>query len=356
MSPLVADKALALLYGNAQERKRRGEKDVNVNVTFFGGEPLLNFGLIEHIFTRVTAYHFEKTKIPLVATIITNGTIINKDIVEAIQKFSKEVHPVGIQLSVDGIKESHDFYRKTRDGKGSFDTIAANIPMFKSIFGGEGFSGTPSRERLNVHGSLNKMTVRTMYESWKFFNDVWGIPAIWFMPVHSEDWSDEDAAIYDQQLSLIANDLLQRAVREHNSQIIADFAPLNKCLGQPKGDISKPCGAGDSYISITANGAIYPCHQFYYLDKSLWIGHVDTGIEDERRALYLYYDSTDMNCSRAPISCPHTGCYRCIAENYAATGSILNCKIDARCRMSASETRIRGVIRQVLKENNLPCE
>ncbi len=354
MSKEVALESMDLLYRNALENKKNGfssNDDISVNITMFGGEPMINFDVMKFIFDKSVEYK-EKTGISFSSSIITNGTIIDREIVDYLKEFNRRHHSISIQLSVDGIKMSHDFYRKFTDGRGSFDIIENNIPLFKEIFkDDESHKSSRQRDRLNIHGSLNKETMKTMYESWKYFNDEWHLPAIWFMPVHSESWSEEDVEIYEEQLIKIANDILIKCVMNHTDVYVSDYAPLNKCIAPEKSSFPKPCGAGDSYISFTAEGKIYACHQFYFIDKSLSIGDIYSGIDENRRKLYSTYNSDDMNCAK--LDCKNTTCYRCIAENYSSTGTLLNCDITHRCKMSTIEKRLLDKMRQILAENNI---
>ncbi len=354
MSEEVAEKSLKLLFDNAQHNIENGVSDKNdtsVHITGFGGEPLLNFNVLKSTLDKSIEYT-KNFDIPFSCSIITNGTIMTKEISDYLKYFN-EINGIGIQISVDGTKESHDFYRVYHDGRGSFDQIEKNLPLFKAIFGGEDYYKIKSqRPRLHLHGSLNKKTIKTMYESWEYFNKVWKIPRIWFMPIHAERWDNDDANIYEQQLSLIAEKIINFSIKENSSIYVQDYAPLDKCLRRLDQGMPKPCGAGDSYISFTAEGDIYPCHQFYYLEKNnSKIGNILDGIDDAKRMMYIKYDSSDMNCAKR--GCKNTNCYRCIAENYTCNGSILQCEISPRCKMSSAERFILSNMRNILIEKNI---
>jgi uncharacterized protein len=254
------------------------------------------------------------------------------------------------------LKDTHDFYRIYHDGRGSFDTIMKNIPKFKKIFGGDDFvNDTGTRGRLNLHGSLNKKTVASMYESWRFFQDELKIPAVWFMPIQQEDWNDEDAVIYEEQTLLIINDSINNAIATNNISPINDYSPINKCINSRSHqsvEFNKSCGAGAGFISIVANGDIFPCHHIYTTDSNTTkIGNLDDGIDDRRRMLYLLMNGKESNCAK--LGCTNFDCYRCFADNYAITGTIFNTDINPRCTMSTAEKRIMARTREILKNKGL---
>ena len=349
MSPEIAIKSVNFLFNNFAENLSNKflTIDDRIDITLFGGEPLLNFDTIKVILKESDKLK-EETGFKFGINIITNGTIMSDEIVKTLKFYNQKNDNIFIQLSIDGLKESHDYYRKYYDGKGSFDVIMRNLPKFKEIFGGEDFyKDEITRSRLHIHGSLNKKTIKTMYESWKYFTDEINIPYVWFMPIHDENWNDEDVVIYDEQLTKIANDILIKSIEEKSLIYIKDFSPLNKCLSTCKTGFDKPCGAGHSYCSITASGDVYPCHQFYYIDKHHFkIGSIDS-IDETKRSLYVRYDEADMNCSKR--KCKNYNCYRCIAENYSKNGTILNCEISKRCEMSTIEERIRNRMKDILE-------
>ena len=257
MTEEVAIKALDFLYNNEIKNRENGFSSDSVGITLFGGEPFLNWDVSKILLDYIKTKNKE---IAINVGIITNGTIINQEIVDYLNDYSKS-HNISIQISVDGLKETHDFYRVYHDGKGSFDVIEKNIQMFKKIFGEDELKRN-KRGSLHLHGSLNKKTVRSMYDSWKYFNEKWKMPVIWMMPIHDEEWDDNDVFTYNEQLTKIANDLLNYCINNKTAQFINDFAPLNKGIKYCFDPLNKLCGAGSSYCTVTANGDIYPCHHF----------------------------------------------------------------------------------------------
>lgn len=340
MSPEVALKALSILINNSMEDNKS-----EVHILLFGGEPLLNFETIKILLGEMKKH----TEIKFSIQTVTNGTIINDDIIQTFKDCDVYDHiSCSFQLSIDGLKEDHDFYRVYHDGKGSFDTIMKNIPRFKEMFGGEEFHKTDKRGRLHVHGSLNKKTIVHMYDSWKFFTQELKIPAVWNMPIHDEQWTQEDVDKYEEQLSLIARDILTTFIQTRDKTIINDYSPLNKCMNEIPTMRNGPfCGAGNNFITFTARGDIYPCHQFYYMDEAFKIGNIYDGIDYQKTLIYDSYSAEDSTCQKN-AKCKNFNCYICPAENYQETGTIFNPQLTLRCKMTSIERRIITNMRKII--------
>jgi len=337
MSKEIARLSIEMLIQNA---KREGLD--RISVTLFGGEPLMNFETVKFIIEFLMVKR-KADNIGVGVTLITNGTILTEEMADFFRRTGPEV-ALNIQLSVDGIKEVHDKCRIFKGGGGTFDVIEEKIPLWKSL--GDG---------VNIHGSYNQKTIPYMFESFKYFKEQWGIHDIWFMPIQSDlTYNMDDLKIYREQLTLIKDYLVKEIRTTRNKRLIRSFSPLDRVFNRAC-EFGKPCGAGDNYVSITADGDIYPCHHFYFEDKEGYtkIGDVFTGIDDQRRLLFLEYDHNDMTCKAEKPSCSNYGCYRCIADNYSINGSILSNIMGVRCAMSGVENDLMNQFEQEVKELGL---
>ncbi|SHN73094.1 radical SAM protein [Desulfitobacterium chlororespirans] len=319
--------------------------DDHFHAMLFGGEPLLNPDIVEEILS----YGLElgkKYSLIFTASMVTNATILTDD-VKRIMKTYQGPAQLSVQLSVDGVKDVHDAYRVTRAGEGSFDVIAKNIPQWQELF-------ADNPRMLNIHGCSNKKTLPRLYENYLFFREEWGFERIWFMPIHSEDWDENDVGIYEEQLGKIADYILERSKREGNIAEVDNYAPIDRCL-KPDGFPGAPCGAGKNFVTITASGELYPCHQIYFNDpeKTTKIGDIWAGIDEPRRAIFVNYDNEDMTCAKDNPECDAYGCYRCIAEHWQRKGSIISTIRGPRCKMSQVERKIQLKIREELMQVGL---
>lgn len=342
MTKEIARKGLDFICNNAIK-----EKQDHFHAMIFGGEPLLNLDVVEEIF-KYGIELAEKNNIQFTTSIVTNATIMN-DKVKRIIKTYKDKAKLSVQLSIDGVKEVQDAYRVTKNGKGSFNIVEKNVPIWKDIFKDNIYA-------LSIHGCCNRDTLKYLFKNYKYFREVWDVPRLWFMPIHSEDWEEGDEEIYREELQKIADYILDRVKKENNIQEIINYAPLDRCLNRDGFPLA-PCGAGKNFITITAKGDIYPCHHFYFNDpeRHTIIGNIWDGIDDQRRAIFMHYDNDDLSCKKKYPKCDAYGCYRCIAENWQQNGSILSV-VDCggiRCKMSRIEREIQLNLRKEVENMGL---
>jgi len=325
MTKEIARKSLDYLSNNAIK-----DKTGEFSVIFFGGEPFLQPAIMQELFEYGNKIAEEK-KLHFSVTIITNATILTERIDMLLRTYMKKCN-IHLQLSVDGVQDVHDEYRVTRDGNGSFHMVEKNIPKFLDIF-------KDNHSQLNIHGCINKKTMSRLYENYKFFRETLGFERVWFKTVTTEEWDTNDVTIYHEQMSLIYNDIVAKIKKDNNSKEVYGYAPLDRCLNTGKRP-NKPCGCGDNFVTITGDGEIYPCHQFYFNDpeKSTKIGDIWTGIDEGKRKIFLNFDSDDL----CDPSCKNTQCYKCIAENWQHNGSILSQVKGIYCKLSSVEKHFQN--------------
>lgn len=342
MSKEVARKSVEFLVDNALQS---GEN--SFEVMFFGGEPLLKPEIVEEVFEHGVELA-EKYNLEFRTSMVTNATLLDDNIERILRKYRDKTN-LNVQLSVDGIKKIHDHYRITRAGEGTFDLIESKIEQWKSIF-------ADNIHALSVHGCSNHDTLPYLFENYKFFREEWDIPRIWFMPIHSEEWAEKDLEVYDGELSKIADYVLEKTRETGNMQEVINYAPIDRCLS-PDSFPHAPCGAGKNFITITASGELYPCHQIYFQDpeKITKIGTLEKGIDYGKVSLFAEYSNDDLSCAKADPDCDAYHCYRCIGENWGQNGSILS-TVDmggVRCKMSKIERNIQVRVRKELEKMGL---
>lgn len=337
ISDEIIEKSLDLLFNNAIKDNRK-----SISVSIFGGEPTLYPKKIE----KVLEYGLQKqneTKIEIQIGIITNGVSLTNEL-QSVLKHYKDKLNLGVQLSVDGNKDAQDMYRVTKSGTGSFEMIERNIPIYKEIF-------KDNPKQLSIHGCLNKGTLPHLFESYKFFKHNWGFERIWFMPVHEEEWDINDVKIYREQLTLIANFILDDMIKNNRVDDLKNFSPFNK-LFDGRSFVNPPCNAGKTYISITASGDIYPCHHFYFNDtkKEMKMGDLWSGINDDKRKPFLELTNESMSC---PTKCECYNCYRCLGANWVKNGDITKQIQGYYCEMVHIENEICEYMKEKAQELSL---
>ena len=256
MSFEVGKKALDFLVANSGNR-------VNLEVDFFGGEPLMNWDvvkrLVEYGRSLEPAYN-KKFRF----TLTTNGVLLNEEILEFANKEMSN-----LVLSIDGRKQIHDRMRPFRGGQGSYDLI---VPKFQRA--------AESREQLNyyVRGTFTRNNL-------DFSEDVLHLADLGFKQISVEpvvappeaDYSirEEDLPKLKEEYDKLAAEMLRRKREGNGFQFFHFMIDLEggPCVAKRLSG----CGSGTEYLAVTPWGDLYPCHQFVGNEKFL-MGNVEEGI------------------------------------------------------------------------------
>ncbi|MBO4395370.1 MAG: thioether cross-link-forming SCIFF peptide maturase [Eubacterium sp.] len=310
MSLSVGKKALDFLVGNSGNRH-------NLEVDFFGGEPLLNFDVVKELVAygreleKTTDKHFR-------FTLTTNGVLLNDEVIEFANREMDN-----IVLSVDGRREVHDRMRPFRDGRGSYDEI---IDKFKRV------AESRDQERYYVRGTF------THYNT-DFVKDVLALADEGFKQISVEPVvadPSEPYAITDEDIETICEgyDELAREMlkREEEGRGFNFFHYMIDLTGGPC--VYKRlsgCGSGTEYLAVTPWGDLYPCHQFVG-DESFCLGSVFDGVTNkelvEKFKLCNVFAKPECRNCFARYYCSGG----CAANAFHSTGDI-NGAYDIGCRL-----------------------
>ena len=256
MSFEVGKKALDFLIANSGTR-------TNLEVDFFGGEPLMNFDVVK----QLVAYGREQEKKhnkKFRFTLTTNGVLLDDDIIEFANKEMSNV-----VLSLDGRKEVHDRMRPTRNGKGSYDLI---VPKFQKV--------AESRNQTNyyVRGTFT-------HHNTDFSEDILHMADLGFQQISMEPvvappeeayaLTEEDVPKVCQEYDKLAQTMLERKKEGKSFNFFHFMIDLSggPCVAKRLAG----CGSGTEYLAVTPWGDFYPCHQFVGNEDFL-LGNVDEGI------------------------------------------------------------------------------
>ncbi|AET70943.1 six-Cys-in-45 modification radical SAM protein [Desulfosporosinus orientis DSM 765] len=231
-----------------------GHRD-HCEVDFFGGEPLLNFGMIKSLvdYGRKAAAVRGKT---IKFTLTTNGVLLNKEIQEFLEQ-----EEISVVLSLDGRPEVHDRMRPYAGGRGSYDKVA---PLIKEF--------VKKRPESSPYALGTYYYVRGTYTHFNldFDRDVLhmadlGIQQISIEPVVASPgdayaFQDGDLEKIRAAYDRLGEELLQR--RKEGKDF--NFFHFNIALDQGPCMLKRlsGCGAGHEYVAISPEGDLYPCHQF----------------------------------------------------------------------------------------------
>lgn len=310
MSYEVGKQALDFLIANSGSRR-------NLEVDFFGGEPLMNFEVVK----ALVEYGREQEKLHnknFRFTLTTNGVLLNDEIMEFC---NKEIS--NVVLSIDGRREVNDRMRPSRNGKGSYDLI---LPKFIKL--------AESRNQTNYY-------VRGTYthNNLDFCEDVKHLADLGFeqisvepvvaLPEESYAITKEDLPVLFDQYDKLAKLMLER---EKEGKGFNFFHFMLDLSGGPC--VSKRlsgCGSGTEYLAVTPWGDLYPCHQFVghkeYLMGNVFEGIKNTDIREEFRQCNVYSKEKCRDCF-AKFFCSGG----CAANSYNFHGNI-NDAYDIGCEL-----------------------
>ncbi|HVN06329.1 MAG TPA: quinohemoprotein amine dehydrogenase maturation protein [Bryobacteraceae bacterium] len=245
----------------------------SIHITFFGGETLMNFPLLE----QVVAYANERAREQdrsIDFSLTTNATLLTPAIIE----FLSENH-IGVTVSMDGPKEMHDHLRVFSNGRGSYDVIA---PKVRALI--QNHRTRPITARVTLTAGVSDVI-----KIFRHLKHDLGFHEVGFAPVttspnqlYAIGRTGMDGVL--EQFHALADEYLEFALRGeyHGFSNVSDtLAEL--CQGVNK---SHPCGAGLGLLGVGPSGDIAPCHRFVDSDAHA-LGHISTGIDRAKQTDFL---------------------------------------------------------------------
>lgn len=235
----------------------------HVEVDFFGGEPLMNFGVVKELVQYGRAKAKDLGKI-IKFTLTTNGMLLDQQV----QQYLVD-NNISVVLSLDGRPAVHDQMRPTGGGKGSYDRVLNNIKAMveKNPPGGYYVRGTYTRHNLD------------------FSQDVLHMIDLGFVDISVEPvvaGPEDDYALQEQDLPKLRQEyqnLTRKILELYRQGKEVNFFHFNIDLdgGPCLAKRLSGCGAGHEYLAVTPDGSLYPCHQFVGRPE-FQVGHVRDGI------------------------------------------------------------------------------
>ena len=300
MSFAVGKRALDFLIENSGSRR-------NLEVDFFGGEPLMNFQVIKDLVAYARSIEKEKGK-NFRFTLTTNGVLVDDDVIEWA---NKECH--NVVLSLDGRKEIHDRFRVDYAGKGSWEKIVPKFQKFVEARQGKDYYMRGTFTHANPDFLKD---IQTMLDL--------GFSELSMEPVVCADddpsaLTEADLAIVMEQYERLAELMLQR---DKEGKPFTFYHYMIDLTGGPC--IYKRisgCGSGTEYMAVTPWGDLYPCHQFVGEEAfklgNIWDGVTNHETQAQFAACNVYAHPECRDCW-ARLYCSGG----CAANAYHATGSV----------------------------------
>jgi len=300
MSFEVGKQALDFLIANSGKRR-------NLEVDFFGGEPLMNFQVVKDLVAYARSIEKEHNK-NFRFTLTTNGMLIDEDVIDFA---NKECH--NVVLSLDGRKEIHDRFRVDYAGQGSWERI---VPKFQQMVEARGGKGYYMRGTFTHSNPDFLEDIKTMLDLG--FSELSMEPVV-CAPGDPSELTEADMVVVMDQYEKLAELMLER---DKAGKPFTFYHYMIDLAGGPC--IYKRisgCGVGTEYMAVTPWGDLYPCHQFVGEEKfklgDIYNGVNNTEILDEFASCNVYAKPDCADCW-AKLYCSGG----CSANAYHATGSV----------------------------------
>ena len=300
MSFEVGKQAFDFLIANSGTRR-------NLEVDFFGGEPLMNWDVVKQLVAYARSVEKEHNK-NFRFTFTTNGVLIDDEVIDFL---NKEMH--NVVLSLDGRKEVHDRFRKDYAGNGSYDRVVPNFQKLVEKRGGKDYY---------VRGTFTHNNV-------DFVNDILHMADLGFTELSMEPvvcppgdpyaLTADDLEKVKEQYEILAKEMLKRKKEGRPFTFYHYMLDLKNgpCIYKR----ITGCGSGTEYMAVTPWGELYPCHQFVgdpkYSLGDIWNGIKNKEAQDEFRYCNAYARPECRDCW-AKLYCSGG----CAANSYHATGKI----------------------------------
>lgn len=292
MSFEVGKRALDFLVENSGTRH-------NLEVDFFGGEPLMNFEVVKDLVKYARSIEKEKNK-NFRFTLTTNGVLVDDDVIEFANKEMSNV-----VLSLDGRKEIHDRYRVDYAGNGSWEKI---VPKFQKFVEARGNKNYYMRGTFTHANPDFLEDIKTMLNL--------GFTELSMEPVVCPDGdpsqlTEEDLPIVLDQYEKLAELMIEK---DKEGKPFTFYHYMIDLKGGPC--IYKRisgCGSGTEYMAVTPWGDLYPCHQFVG-DTKFCLGNIYEGVTN--KAIQEDFASCNVYA--------HEECHDCWARLYCSGGCAAN--------------------------------
>ncbi len=297
----VAKRAIDFLIQMSGPRK-------NLDVDFFGGEPLMNWKVVQ----QTIEYCEEQGKLHgknFKLTVTTNGLMLTQDKIDYLNE-----HDISLVLSIDGREEVHNHMRPSANGKDTYDIIAKNLVNAVEQRDGREYYVRGTYTHHNLDFTKDVMAMSDL-----------GFVHLSMEPVVGEEGEyvlrPEDIPTLEKEYEKLADIYLDRQIRGIGDDFNFFHFNMDLYRGPCMSKRLRGCGAGHEYMAVVPNGDIYPCHQFVgkdgYVIGTVFDGLTNFDIPKEFRETNVFTKPKCAECW-AKFFCSG-GCH---ANNQTLGGSI----------------------------------
>ena len=279
----------------------------NLEVDFFGGEPLMNWQVCKDVVAYARSIEKEKNK-NFRFTLTTNGVLVDDEVIDFA---NREMH--NVVLSLDGRPHIHDHLRKDYAGNGSYAKILPKFQKFAEARGGKDYY---------MRGTFTHNNV-------DFTEDIFHMADLGFTELSMEPvvcapndpyaLTEEDLPKLFEQYEILAKDMLRR--KREGKPITFYHYMIDLKNGPCIYKRISGCGSGTEYMAVTPWGELFPCHQFVGDEKyslgNIWDGVTNESVRDQFKNCNVYAHPECRDCW-ARLYCSGG----CAANAYHATGLV----------------------------------
>ena len=296
----VGKQALDFLVANSGKRR-------NLEVDFFGGEPLMNFDVVKQLVAYARSIEKEHNK-NFRFTLTTNGVLIDQDVIDFANREMSNV-----VLSLDGRKQIHDRFRVDYAGNGSWERVVPKFQQLVQARGGKNYymRGTFTHANPDFVNDIRQMLDLGFTEL--------SMEPVVCAPGDPSELTQDDLDVVMEQYEELARLMLER---DREGRPFTFYHYMIDLAGGPC--IYKRisgCGSGTEYMAVTPWGDLYPCHQFVGEEAfklgNIYDGVTNTDMVEQFAGCNVYARPQCCDCW-ARLYCSGG----CSANAYHATGSV----------------------------------
>lgn len=280
----------------------------NINIQFFGGEPLLEFDLMKKITNYLKNNYINRYGL----SIYTNGTLINNEIIDYFVK-----NNVFITLSIDGREETQNENRRFKNNKGTFGILEKIIKKLVN-----------QNINVRIRMTITPNNCNKLFDNMKYFYETYGIKDIQEEVDRFAIWNEEQINILIDQYNNIINYIVNFYELDKLFYWINYEKRVLPFINQVSKRKGARCGSSEGMCSMDTDGTLYPCQKFI-VNQKLSIGNIYQGYNEVQREIVRNYILPNfLKETRGCKNCEFVNiCFAgCIAENYIQdTNQIQDC-------------------------------
>lgn len=288
------EKALSFIVHN-------NPKTEIINLTFLGGEPLLNKKSI-YEFMDIIEHKYPESKSLFEFHITTNGILLDKEIIELFKE-----NNVDVSISIDGDKRTHNLNRKSKNGQDVYETIIENMKLMQEM-----------RLEFFARMTITENNVAFLSENLNYFYNL-GIRKFHLGIDHMAKWTEEGLKLLDVQMDKVDQFYLNVLCGVDGAVLNLHDYKIGTFIAK---SIPQYCSGGSiGHLTINSSGELFPCG--FVVNDDVWnLGTVETGLD---RSKFLKsargHVAPKSVCHECDIAFTCSGA-KCGFCNYTKTGKL----------------------------------